>query len=40
MPPSLSRQILYHDPSKYYDFRFDPVEDAVVGEIETVCYVA
>ena len=39
MPSRLSRQILYHNTSQHHDLRFDLVQNAVVGEVQAVCYV-
>lgn len=40
MPRRLVPQVLDHDPRKHYQFRIDPIEDAVVGEIETISYIS
>jgi hypothetical protein len=36
VPRSLSRQILDHDAGQNSDFGFDIVQDAVVGQVETI----
>ena len=40
MPRRLVPQVLDHDSRKHYQFRIDPIEDAVVGEIETISYIS